>query len=112
MSKNFEIGSTISDKSIRTIHDEFRAKLKEIADLSNKINKKDNKKILGLIKEHIKEIENLYRENNEHWTIETADLIVLCYQLMMMENKDIDEVFNRCLPRFEVKLKSLVENIN
>ena len=112
MSKNFEVESHISDKSIRTIHDEFRVKLIEIADLSNKINKKNNKKILGLIKEHILEIEDLYKENNEHWTIEAADLIILCYELLILENKDIDEVFSRCLPRFDIKLRKLAENVS
>ena len=98
--------------SIKTIYDEFRVKLKEISDLSNKINKGDNKKILVYIKEHIGEIEELYKENNEHWTIETADLIVLCYELLILENKDIDDVFNRCLPRFDVKLRKLADNVS
>ena len=29
--------------------------------------------------------------------------------LIMMENMDIDDVFNRCFPRFDVKLKRLAE---
>lgn len=97
---------------MKTLHDEFKNKLREITNLSNKINKNDKKKILEFIKEHVKEIEELYNENNEHWAIETADLIVLCYELLILENKDIDEVFNRCLPRFDKKLKSLAENID
>ena len=102
----------MSDKSIKTIYDEFRVRLKEIADLSNKINREDNNKIIGYIKEHIEEIEELYKEKNEHWTIETADLIVLCYELLILENKDIDEVFSKCLPRFDVKLRRLAENVS
>jgi len=110
LTENIKDGMATYDKNINTIHDEFRIKLKEIANLSNKINKNDSKKILGLIKEHIDEIEGLYKENNKHWMVETADLIVLCYELLIMENKDIDEVFNKCLPRFDVKLKRLAEN--
>ena len=64
-------------------------KLKEITELSNKINKNDNHKILKMMKEHIEEIEERYNNNDEHWTIETADLIVLCFELLLMENKDI-----------------------
>lgn len=94
-----------------TLQNEFRDKLKEITELSNKINKNDNRKILEMMKEHIEEIEELYNEKNEHWAIETADLIVLCYELLLSENKDIDDVFNRCLPRFDVKLKRLAENV-
>ena len=92
------------------LHDEFRIKLKEITELSNKINKNDNHKILEMMKEHVEEIEELYNEKNEHWAIETADLIILCYELLLMENKDIDDVFSRCLPRFDIKLKGLLIN--
>jgi len=93
-----------------TLHDEFRDKLKEITKLSSKINKNDTRKILDMMKEHIEEIEELYNNNDEHWTIETADLIILCYELLIMENKDIEDVFSRCLPRFDVKLKGLLKN--
>lgn len=64
-----------------------------------------------MMKEHILEIEGRYSNKDEHWAIETADLIVLSYELLLMENKDIDDVFNRCLPRFDVKLKRLAENV-
>lgn len=93
------------------LHEEFKDKLKEICELSNKINKNDTHKILDMMKEHIEEIEELYNDKNVHWTIETADLIILCYELLIMENKDIDDVFKRCLPRFDVKLKRLAENV-
>lgn len=66
-----------------------------------------------MMKAHVFEIEELYNEKNEHWAIETADLIVLSYELLLMENKDIDEVFRKCLPRFDKKLKKkVVENTN
>jgi len=95
-----------------TLQDEFKIKLREIAELSSRINKDDNCKILEMMKAHVGEIEELYSDKNEHWTIETADLIVLCYELLIMENKDIDDVFNRCLPRFDVKLKRLADNVS
>ena len=94
-----------------TLRSDFKKKLIEISKLSDKINKQDKNKILNLIKEHIKEIEELYKKSNEHWTIETADLIILCYELLILENKDIDEVFNKCLPRYDIKLKRLAENV-
>lgn len=62
-----------------------------------------------MMKEHIVEIEELYIDKNDHWAVETADLIVLCYELLLMEHKDIDEVFDVCLPRFFVKLKKVCE---
>jgi len=91
---------------------DFKKKLMEISKLSDKINKHDKNRILHLIKEHIKEIEELYKKSDEHWTIETADLIILCYELLILENKDINEVFNKCLPRYDIKLKRLAENVN
>lgn len=95
-----------------TLTHEFKDKIKEIAELSNRINKNDSHKILEMMKEHVEEIEGLYSDKNEHWAIETADLIVLCYELLLLENKDIDDVFSRCLPRFDVKLKRLAENVS
>lgn len=95
-----------------TLHDEFKLKLGEIAELSRKINNNDNQKILEMMKSHIDEIEERYNNNDEHWAIEAADLIVLCYELLMMENKNIDEVFSKCIPRFDVKLKRLAENVS
>ncbi len=97
---------------MNTLQTEFKDKLIEISKLSDKINKQDNTKILHLIKVHIKEIEELYKKSDEHWTIETADLIILCYELLILENKDIDEVFNKCLPRYDIKLKRLAENVS
>ncbi len=97
---------------MKTLQCEFLNKVREITELSNKINKSDNRKILEMMKEHVVEIEERYNNNDEHWTIETADLIVLCYELLLLENKDIDDVFNRCLPRFDVKLKRLAKDVN
>jgi len=39
-------------------------------------------------------------------------LIILCYELLILENKNIDEVFNKCLPRYDIKLKRLAENVS
>lgn len=96
-----------------TLDPDFKMKLLEITKLSKKINKNDKQKILHMMKDHVFEIEELYNEKNEHWAIETADLIVLSYELLLMENKDIDEVFRKCLPRFDKKLKKkFAENTN
>jgi len=95
---------------MKTISSDFKTKLREITELSKVINKNDKQKILQMMKDHVLEIEELYNEKNEHWAIETADLIVLCHELLLMENKNIDDVFSRCLPRFDSKLKGLLEN--
>jgi len=92
-----------------TLHNEFKTKLQQITELSNRVNNNDKQKILDMMKEHVQEIQELYSENNDHWAIETADLVVLCYELLIMEDMDIDDVFTKCLPRFDKKLTKLAE---
>lgn len=93
---------------MNTLQPEFKEKIQQITQLSLKVNKDDKQKIFSMIKEHGGEIEELYNGGNDHWAVETADLIVLCYELLISENKDIDDVFNRCLPRFDKKLNMLM----
>ena len=92
-----------------TLQNEFKVKLQQITELSNRVNNNDKQKILAMIKDHVEEIEELYNDCNDHWAVETADLIVLCYELLISENKDIDDIFTRCLPRFDKKLNMLVK---
>ena len=99
---------------MKTLQPEFKEKIQQITELSMRVNNDDKQKIFAMIKDHVEEIEELYNDCNDHWAIETADLIVLCYELLILENKDIDDVFTRCLPRFDKKLKMLIgqeENI-
>ena len=97
---------------MNTLCDEFKTKIEEITDLSTKINHGNNQKILEMMKDHIQEIEERYKNKDEHWSIETCDLIVLCYELLIMENYDIDDVFEKCLTRFDKKLGRLVKNVS
>jgi len=53
---------------IETICSEFKAKLQEITELSAKINKNDNEKILDMMTDHIIEIKERYHNQDEHWT--------------------------------------------
>jgi hypothetical protein len=92
-----------------TLHNEFKEKLQQMTELSSRVNSNDKQKILYMIKEHIEEIQDLYSRNNDHWAIETADLIVLCYELLIMEDIDIDDILTQCLPRFDKKLTRIAE---
>ncbi|MDG6229326.1 MAG: hypothetical protein QCH96_05120 [Candidatus Thermoplasmatota archaeon] len=94
------------------LQDEFYQKLKEITDLSCKINNNDMDKILIMMKDHVEEITERYHAHDDHYSIETADLIVLCFELLLANGKNIDEVFNRCLPRFDTKLKQLAREVD
>ena len=86
--------------NMKTLSPDFKIKLLEITKLSKKINKNDKQKILQMMKDQVFEIKELYDNNNDHWAIETADLIVLCYEMLLMKSKDIVDVFEQCLPRF------------
>lgn len=97
---------------IIALKDEFKHKLIEITKQTEKINKNTSQKILEMIQEHVYEIECLYKEYNDHWAIETADLIILCYELLITEDRDIDDVFKRSLQRFDIKLKRLVKDVD
>jgi len=92
-----------------TLQPEFKEKIQHITELSMRVNNDDKQKIFAMIKDHVKEIEELYNDCNDHWAMETADLIVLCFELLISENKDIDDVFTRCLPRFDKKLNMLLK---
>ena len=63
-----------------------------------------------MIKSHSDEIKELYNLENEHWAIETADRIVLCFELLVTNKKDINEVFSKATPRFFKKLNELSKN--
>ena len=93
---------------MKTLQPEFKEKIQHITELSMRVNNDDKQKIFAMIKDHVKEIEELYNDCNDHWAMETADLIVLCYELLISENKDIDDVFTICLPRFDKKLNMLI----
>lgn len=94
------------------LQDEFYQKLKDITELSMKLNDNDMDKILRMMKDHVEEITQRYHNNDDHYSIETADLIVLSFELLLANGKDIDDIFERCLPRFDKKLKKLAEEIN
>lgn len=92
---------------MKRLSDDFIGEVVEIMHCSKKVNGDDSSKILDMICEHGKEINELYNLKDNHWKIETADLIVLCCELLMMHNEDVDEVLSRCLPRFYRKLQSI-----
>ena len=96
---------------MKTIPPEFTTKLEKITSVSKKTTTNDTHTIITMMKDHIKEISERYNNSDDHWSIETTDLIILCYDLLLMEHKDIDDVFDRCLPRFDTKLKRLADHV-
>jgi len=94
---------------MKILNNEFYKQVDRITQLTKKVNKDNKQKILGMIKNHSIEIEELHNEDNEHWAIETADLVVvvLCFELLILEKIDINlnSNFSKCFPRFFKKLE-------
>ena len=92
---------------IQVLTKEFEHEIRQITKLSSEVNGEDAEKILDMIQDHAGEITELYKQGNDHYKVETADLIVLCFELLTSKNGDVDQVFSKCLPRFYKKLNKL-----
>ena len=94
---------------MKILQQDFLTELEKISNLSEKVNTNNKQKILEMIKAHSEKIPELYFLKDDHWAIETADLIILCFEMLISENKDINFVFEKSIPRFYKKLNELSE---
>ncbi len=65
-------------------------------------------RLIELAQEHTEEIRQLFQDKNDHYLIETGDLVILCLEVLLENNKSIDEVLTRCFQRYEKKLPELL----
>ena len=88
-------------------------RIRGIHDLSREFNaltgKPHQERLLELMRAHIPEIEELAREGDPHYLIETGDLLILCFELLLEGKADIDEVTRKCFERYENKLTGLIQ---
>ncbi len=97
---------------MKCLQDEFFAQLSAITRLSAQKNgEKHSEKLLEMISSHREEICDLHSAQNPHFAVETADLLILCLELLIEEGKDIDETITLALPRFYNKLQQPVEDV-
>ena len=76
----------------------------------NRLVKKDHEQaLLKMMQEHIKEIKARHAKGDEHYLIETGDLIVLCLELIKEAKASVDETLFKCYPRFHNKLQQLIK---
>lgn len=80
-----------------------------IVELSQKLGNTPEE-IIGMMEHHTSEIKDLYEKNDLHFAIETGDLIILAFHLLMMEGRPLAQIMGECYGRFEKKLKSILEN--
>jgi len=88
-------------------------RIEDIHKLSKLLNKKLRKhhkvRLLELMKEHVKEIEGLFRNGNKHYLTETGDLIILCFEMLLENKQSINETLLKCFKRYEKKLPKLIK---
>ena len=82
-------------------------KIRHIVKLSNKLGN-DSSKIIDMMRHHTEEIKKLHQKQDKHFAVETGDLIILCAQLLMMENYSIGSTIETCYTRFDKKLNELI----
>ena len=86
---------------------ELKERVKEIKEMSLKLqgsNEEDSKYILNAIVEHADEIRELFGKNDSHYVNETADMIILCIELLMTNNINPDDPIKLRLNRFVEKI--------
>lgn len=95
---------------MRCLSDCFLQHLNNITKLSNQKNDGNHSfKLLEMISSHSEEIKELYSVKNPHFAIETADLFILCLELLIQEGYDVDTTISQALPRFYNKLQVPLE---
>lgn len=84
-------------------------RIRKIHRLSSVVNSENHReKLLCLARKHIDEIEQLYKKNDSHADIETGDLAILCFELILESEKNPDAILEQCFTRYERKLHHLI----
>ncbi len=86
-------------------------RINNIIGLSNKLGN-DPQKIIDMMKHHTAEINELHKNKDTHFAIETGDLIILCIQLLMIEGYSTKKIMETCYDRFDKKLNQLITQKN
>lgn len=89
------------------ISDELIKRVEEIEKLSAECqgnNNNNNKFLLKTIKEHANEIEELFNKKDIHYQKETADMIILCLELLISNKVNPNDPIRIRLNRFLEKI--------
>jgi len=88
------------------------SRLKAIHALSRKYNGPAKQKhlstLLSLAEKHIDEILLLRKHHNPHYLVEVGDLLVLCFEILLENDQDADDLMTECFGRYEQKLNQLI----
>ena len=97
--------AVIQEKSLLRIK-EFH-KLSQI--YNKKLDKNHQSRLFELMDEHVEEIKELAEKKDKHFLVETGDLIMLCFEVLIENGVSVDEILLKCFNRFETKLPRLLE---
>lgn len=78
------------------------------ASYNHKTGNPHQKRLLELMRHHVIEIEELVAARNKHFLVETGDLAILCFELLLENKVSLDEVLECCFGRYERKLGGLL----
>lgn len=97
----------------RSLTNYAKESIKEIHALSSRHNGAgcDHSNILlKLLGKHAGEIKELHGRGNEHFIVETGDLLVLCLEFLAEYGKDPDDILEICYTRYRDKLTDLIKS--
>lgn len=78
---------------------------------NEKVGREHKSRLLELMREHIDEIDELWAAENPHFLVETGDLIILCFEVLLEKGVSIDEIVEKCFGRYEQKLTNLIDSL-
>jgi len=88
-------------------------RIREIHRLSSRLNamqgRPHRERLMDLVRHHVQEIDELAQRHDPHHIVETGDLLILCFELLLESGADIDAVTCRCFARYETKLTGLIQ---
>ncbi len=97
----------------RVIEPAALERIREIHRTSARYNKMigydHQQRLLELMRKHVDEIQVLATQKDAHYLIETGDLLILCYELLLEGGGSIDGISEVCFGRYEKKLKELID---
>jgi len=90
-----------------------RQRLRQIHALSARLNALEGRphrqRLMELVRHHVREIDELAQRQDPHHIVETGDLLILCFELLLESGADIDEVTRVCFERYDKKLTGLIQ---
>ena len=89
-----------------------KKQISKIHSLSRRYNasgKPHTKALIKLVEKHAGEINKLYKDEKEHFSVEVGDLLILCHELLLEKNEDADDIMELCYDRYKKKLTGLIK---